>query len=854
MRGPCEVPPSTSENDDFLQELSWLQAHSRSVAALQRSEADALRSHCVRLGAMCLSTSKVSPLLVSSCIQEGGGPSHQPVHELACCVAVILRRARGTSREVSVVCSVLQYLRVFLSYFPLAAMLLLTPSSAIQGHESGDLPEPPHEQGGSRAPLREAALQWGEKLHESLLGIVIAAAEDLLERNCNAASAEDSHEDVSESPTQLQQQPSRLLQRTGKEARTEGPPLLQPFQDGSQKSLAEVQDSFQQPRPLKRRAQGVAPLETVPTARVGGTALSATRQETGGFAESGGLTVALGRQAAAAGYHALALKAEQLQLRQRWIAGISDDSILTSKSKSTTNPTGATERAAGIAVVGCVLRALATRLDESWPLRDLLRPPLKDVASPRGPPFAESPKAFADALKGYLGKAALGSHKGAHGESRIKDFLTMEARGGMCDQRLAEGDFAHSERLPFPYRLRLWTLDLVYAVRHLCTHFSRDHSPTRSCDSSGGPGGPPSTKQGGPRERAGPPPGDRLRGTAAWLLSSEAMEALGGAPLWLFGLPATSESALFKEEAASRRSDGWVTVAEALQAAAVRAFAAGGGPFPPPMEDPLLTRASAESDGALYPFYTPLQNCIRLLWHCTDSAGAHAPSESPLRGVYGLLPPADCISNGGGDALWRGGPEALSASFSEDEESQLAFECHRELLQQGVEPPFSRLLGASLSTLRSIYGSEEDGEAPRPLDPQRKAQSSARQGPSGPQPLVAQHLKQQQQRRLLQHHIAEDCLDILSRGWAPSDSLSGRASLRSREDSGGPLAVGYPPLTASSLGPTMPLLVCSLEQMLASWGRNSGEDASQGVPLPPELCISALFAEGKLRAAAERGR
>ncbi|XP_026191839.1 uncharacterized protein LOC34617639 [Cyclospora cayetanensis] len=572
-----------------------------------------------------------------------------------------------------------------------------------------------------------------------------------------------------------------------------------------------------------------------------------------------GLTVALGRQAAAAGYHALALKAEQLQLRQRWIAGISDDSILTSKSKSTTNPTGATERAAGIAVVGCVLRALATRLDESWPLRDLLRPPLKDVASPRGPPFAESPKAFADALKGYLGKAALGSHKGAHGESRIKDFLTMEARGGMCDQRLAEGDFAHSERLPFPYRLRLWTLDLVYAVRHLCTHFSRDHSPTRSCDSSGGPGGPPSTKQGGPRERAGPPPGDRLRGTAAWLLSSEAMEALGGAPLWLFGLPATSESALFKEEAASRRSDGWVTVAEALQAAAVRAFAAGGGPFPPPMEDPLLTRASAESDGsalywALYPFYTPLQNCIRLLWHCTDSAGAHAPSESPLRGVYGLLPPADCISNGGGDALWRGGPEALSASFSEDEESQLAFECHRELLQQGVEPPFSRLLGASLSTLRSIYGSEEDGEAPRPLDPQRKAQSSARQGPSGPQPLVAQHLKQQQQRRLLQHHIAEDCLDILSRGWAPSDSLSGRASLRSREDSGGPLAVGYPPLTASSLGPTMPLLVCSLEQMLASWGRNSGEDASQGVPLPPELCISALFAEGKLRAAAERGR
>lgn len=97
-----------------------------------------------------------------------------------------------------------------------------------------------------------------------------------------------------------------------------------------------------------------------------------------------------------------------------------------------------------------------------------------------------------------------------------------------------------------------------------------------------------------------------------------------------------------------------------------------------------------------------------------------------------------------------------------------------------------------------------------------------------------------------QQHLAEDCLEILSRGWAPPDGQRGGpgGDVESAEG-GGCRPLPFPPLTTTSLGPAFPLLLCTLEQTHAA---GLLEDPSRDGTF-----LTSFFVEAKMQEATGRG-
>ena len=252
--------------------------------------------------------------------------------------------------------------------------------------------------------------------------------------------------------------------------------------------------------------------------------------------------------ASAAGVHALGLRARQSQLLQTWRP---------QDFHAQENNGNSTAEAAALATYLSELSvAFSERLDSFWPLKELLRPPLRGTVPPMAT-VASLQSPTAETNEGG------GGPRGARGKSNLQENV---------QGREMEG--------PFPLVtldvLRLHVLDLVAVLRQLCSHFRSGLLPAPPSESAEGPRELP--QQGAAPHHKRSPMHEVLSG-AAWLLGSEAGEAMRKAPThWLFG-PLVSHPYVHRNNSNEIKEgrDDATKAARALQAAAVRAFAAGGG-------------------------------------------------------------------------------------------------------------------------------------------------------------------------------------------------------------------------------------------------------------------------------------
>lgn len=262
------------------------------------------------------------------------------------------------------------------------------------------------------------------------------------------------------------------------------------------------------------------------------------------------------------GVPALVLRAFQSQLLHTWRPQAS-------RSHEDNNNPAAEANALAVSV-GALCKALAAKVDSCWLLKELLRPPLVVGCIPGAPSGAPA----------FL-------------QERQQISGVSEAEGGPRDgrgvggppkeegMRKELGSWRGPPRLDI---LRLKTLELIAMLRQLILHLP-SASAGLSSESAPNPG-VAAQHAGLSPQREGPPMRVLLE-AAAWLLSSEAVGTLMEAASWLFG-PLVSHLSVHptccREMKEEMELDAY-TAASALQAAAVRAFAAGGGT---PSDDELL--------------------------------------------------------------------------------------------------------------------------------------------------------------------------------------------------------------------------------------------------------------------------
>lgn len=856
-----------SRRQVFLDELSQLYVH---LSGLRACEKGCLREYFCRLCSLDFqSPSVILELLplnkgsLGTSVAPTGG-HHRAVQELATCITAILRDARHTPREVAVYCALSAALDLFLSHFSYAALLLALPCHGIFKCKAGHLEE-------GRGPTE---VSHEDSIEFSLIEVLMQEAEELIER----CSLED---EGIQGPSLHPEQQGFLTDRGLRQEDLPGFPsqyakgtplseasavLRTPSGDDSTAPSLDSEDSFQRPRPLKRRAPtGPQGLQGAPSANPCSRAPGALKPETqqpGGAGNiraqeqrevppemlllcccpplirsgsslayrqqcavteslvlqyllqlllrlSRGLQLVQASLASMGGAPALGLHAFQSQLLHTWRP---QGSSLAHEDSN--NPTA---KATALAVsVGDFCKALAAKVDSCWLFRELLRPPIMMGCIPGAPTGALAFLQDRQQVPGIcevMGSSFDGSGVGAPKEEGMWRELVL---------------WKGPPRLDI---LRVRALELVAVLRQLTLHLPSAPSPLPSefPPSLGG-----TLQQIGPPPQTGGPPMRRLLEAAAWLLSSEAVETLREAAFWLFGplvnqLP--KQPSCCHEMKKGMEPDVNIA-ASALQAAAVRAFAAGGGN---PSDDEVLL--SRTSPGVGWPGardYTCLQDLVRLAWHLAQPSSSSAPLLS-VSTPYGL-PVSECTFDRGVPAPWK--VPRTEEIEREDAEDQLYFKYGMEMMAKG--------LGTSLGDLPNagcLYSSPDTQSDRVQRHPhQRKPEKNAYRFPCT-QGSSDRRMRDQLVVSLQHQHIAEDCLEILARGWVPSESQRGhREELESDDRSPRPLP--SPPLTTTALGPTFPVLLCTLEQMhAAGFPEDPGRDAA---------FLTSFFVKAKLQAATER--
>ncbi|KAL8444719.1 hypothetical protein Emag_005348 [Eimeria magna] len=860
-----------------------------------------------------------------------GGPDGAPsfsrapldaAEDLRLSVWVLLREQHpqrqhsvAASEIVSPFCRVCDSLHLFLTRSPHAACLFLlppaqregkgAPQSASVGDGGGPLVSPEGE--GTSVP----SVGRGPLLasNHSLLEFLFGEAKRILSRLSLTVQGDDGTQQQQQQQQQQEQQQQQLLQQRvdsdrdsqqGEEGALEeapSPARLVDTQGG--RPHDPVPDSFQKPRPLKRRAaagtgggpsfqntQG-APFfsssQGGPLAGSGCRSASVaerSRQLHQGAAEEGPsllccclsfvrgpfpATAALAATAAAeclllqhllllllrltralqatmiclatrAGAQCLGLHALHSMLLPSWrpqqqqqqqeddqAAWNSANGTSNSTSSSSSSKTAAADAAAFARCLFDMFGALADGVDSFMAFKDLLRAPLPSAEDS----FLGGPLEWVPPTLGQRGGEGP-QGRGAPGQSER--------------ERMEEDEGAPLRHAPLS-ELRLQLLELVALLRQLSIHlpcgWGGPHEQRSKEEAAIEKRGPQEARIEG--HEGGAPSSARMHGllkAAVWLLSSEAPMCIKEAPLWLWGPLAFEVYVHPSSPAAADREQAAACAVGALQAAAVRAFAAGGSGAPLADAETLYSQIDASPGGVHAKDFSCLQNLVRLAWEALLP-----PSSPPL--VEG--PPAALVEGGpclGLECVHGGGVAAGcmrdSLSPEEEEAEQQSFSRELALMQLGGGAPLGGLRGSSC-----LYTS-----APPVFKPPLQVQAyEEKQQPHAFEQLAAslrRRARMELHALLQQQHIAEDCLEILSRGArgptrAPLDTQGG---LREKGGPSGflPVLPAAPHLSNRSLGPTLPLLLSLLERMQSTGFAEDGES-----PKNIDLAVlTSIFIEAKL--------
>ncbi|KAL8427140.1 hypothetical protein ACSSS7_007865 [Eimeria intestinalis] len=512
---------------------------------------------------------------------------------------------------------------------------------------------------------------------------------------------------------------------------------------------------------------------------------------------------------------------QQDEQEEAWTIAIKPHSSRSSNISSSSSSEIAAADAAALA--GCffdMCGALAERVDSFQAFKDLLRAPLPSTQDTLlGGPFEWAPPPALCCQRGGGGPPGRGAPR------------QSEERGQVSLRHAPLSE------------IRLQLLELVALLRQLSVHLPCGRGAPQEQQAK--------EEKRGPQEARGegtpwglPPLPPRMHGllkAAAWLMSSEAPTCIKGAPLWLWGPLAPEVYVQDTSAAAAAAEDREQAAADAvgaLQAAAVRALAAGGGGAPSAEADAFYTQIDPSPDGVWFASrvhakdFSCLQNLVRLAWEALLLPPFPEVEEVPLALVEGgITLGLDCVYGGGVAA----GCMRSNLSPEEEESEQQHFSRELELMQLGGGPPLGSSLGAPRGSSCLYTSGPLGSEAPMQMQtPERKQQLHACE-----QQLVA---NVRRRALLQQQHIAEDCLEILSRGGRGPPGAPFEAQWAHREK--GPPLPAAPCLSNRALGPSLPLLLTLLERMQSAGFAEEGES-----PKNTDFSVlTSFFVEAKLHA------